>query len=325
MNRKRLKGEQTDADTMNSLSTLFEVLLALCGLMAPFCPFLTEAMYQNLKTCLPDGPQKQDSLHYISMPHPSTEAYDEEVVEKVELMQTVIELVRQARDKRKLSVKQPLAEVTVIHRSTRVAQHIDSLNQYVMEEVNVRRVITSQDDSMCSLSAQTDDRTLGKRLGKDFKAVKQAVAQLSNQDCRTYQMSGTMQVAGQTLSGTDLKINLEFTGDTTIFEACCSTTGDLVVLLDCRINDELKDEGTAREVVNRIQKLRKKATLSIEDKISVVFSTQDTALGKLLVAQAANISKAIHSSFSAEGSGEGIIEEEELIGDAKLMIKILKA
>jgi isoleucyl-tRNA synthetase len=323
MNRKRLKGGDGEADAAIALGTLFEVLLAMCGLMAPFCPFLTEAMYQNLKACLPAGDLKQDSLHYVAMPKASTEAHDPRIVQQVERMQDVIELARQARDKRKLSVKTPLPSITVVHRSAEVAADVQALRSYIMEEVNVREVVTSNDDSLFSLSAVTDDRTLGKRLGQAFKAVKQAVPKLTNEQLRQYQVDGQLEIEGQLLSGDDLRIQLNFRGDTEAFEAASNAQGDLVVLVDLRVNDTLRDEGIAREVVNRIQKLRKKAQLSLEDKIRVTYQSAHATLAPLLAAQAAYIAEAIGSEFvdanAAQNTGEVVGDpEEETIQEMKV-------
>ena len=323
MNRKRLKGGDGEADAAIALGTLFEVLLAMCGLMAPFCPFLTEAMYQNLKACLPAGDLKQDSLHYVAMPKASTEAHDPRIVQQVERMQDVIELARQARDKRKLSVKTPLPSITVVHRSADVAADVQALRSYIMEEVNVREVVTSNDDSLFSLSAVTDDRTLGKRLGQAFKAVKQAVPKLTNEQLRQYQVDGQLEIEGQLLSGDDLRIQLNFRGDTEAFEAASNAQGDLVVLVDLRVNDTLRDEGIAREVVNRIQKLRKKAQLSLEDKIRVTYQSAHATLAPLLAAQAAYIAEAIGSEFvdanAAQNTGEVVGDpEEETIQEMKV-------
>jgi isoleucyl-tRNA synthetase len=319
MNRKRLKGSEGEADAAVALRTLFEVLFAMCGLMAPFCPFLTEAMYQNLKACLPPSVKHYESLHFAPMPKASAEAHDPHIVKQVEWMQAVIELVRQARDRRKLSLKTPLREVTLVQRSTTPNEDIQTLKSYIMEEANVRSVVVvSADLSSFSLSAVTNDSKLGKRLGKALKAVKQAVAAITNEQCRDYQQRGAIDIAGTTLSGDDLRIQLNFRGDIDRYEVCSNQQCDLVVLVDVRMDESLQQEGITREVVNRIQKLRKAAGLKVGDNIRVTFSVADASLNALLTENAKYIGEAIAADFVAAGDGiEGDVirvSEEELHG-----------
>eukprot|EP00002_Diphylleia_rotans_P038380 TRINITY_DN871_c0_g2_i3.p1 TRINITY_DN871_c0_g2~~TRINITY_DN871_c0_g2_i3.p1 ORF type:complete len:1086 (-),score=232.87 TRINITY_DN871_c0_g2_i3:2461-5718(-) len=276
-NRKRLKNAFGEEDCRSATSTLFEVLYSLCLLMAPFTPFLVEMMYQNLKLAL--SPEDQfESVHFGLIPEVKTEALDARIEEAVSRMQDVIVIGRAIRDRKNLPLKTPLRSVTVVHRDAVYLGDIVNLSSYIKEELNVRDVNTTSDENrFISLSAETDNKALGKRLGKELKAVSQAVAAFTHDQIMELQASGSVVVNGHTLSSSDIKLNRSFksSGENAKLEA---STGDdgLLVLLDCEQDASLRAEGVARDVANRIQKMRKKAGLNVEDTIEVYFAYKKT-------------------------------------------------
>ena len=198
MNRRRLKGSDAGrADTRLALDTLFSVLLGLVEMMAPFTPFITETMFQNLRQVLVDGVElpvlpgdklkkeekttskttKIESIHYSLLAPVAEELIDEAVERQVALMQTVVELGRLLRDRRNLPLKYPLPEVVVISASEQTLAEVGSLREFILAELNVRRLVLSTEKAAYGVqySAVADIKALGLRLRGDSKRVIAAI------------------------------------------------------------------------------------------------------------------------------------------------------
>uniref|UniRef100_A0A8C4M7P8 isoleucine--tRNA ligase n=1 Tax=Equus asinus asinus TaxID=83772 RepID=A0A8C4M7P8_EQUAS len=280
MNRRRLKGENGMEDCVLALETLFSVLLSLCRLMAPYTPFLTEMMYQNLKMLIdPVSVQDKDtlSIHYLMLPHVREELIDKKTESAVSRMQSVIELGRVIRDRKTIPIKYPLKEIVVIHQDPEALNDIKSLEMYIIEELNVRKVTLSTDKSKYGirLRAEPDHMVLGKRLKGAFKVVMTAIKQLSSEELEQFQQRGTIVVEGHELHEEDIRLMCTFdqaASGTAQFEA--HSDAQALVLLDVTPDQSMVDEGMAREVINRIQKLRKKCNLVPTDEITVYYKAK---------------------------------------------------
>ncbi|XP_004870143.1 isoleucine--tRNA ligase, cytoplasmic isoform X3 [Heterocephalus glaber] len=280
MNRRRLKGENGTEDCVMALETLFSVLLSLCRLMAPYTPFLTELMYQNLKMLIdPVSVQDKDtlSIHYLMLPRVREELIDKKTENAVSRMQSVIELGRVIRDRKTIAIKYPLKEIVVIHQDPDALNDIRSLEKYILEELNVRKVTLSTDKYKYGirLRAEPDHMVLGKRLKGAFKAVMMAIKQLNGEELEQFQKSGSIVVEGHELREEDIRLMYTFDqtrGGTAQFEA--HSNAQALVLLDVTPDQSMVDEGMAREVINRIQKLRKKCNLVPTDEITVYYNAK---------------------------------------------------
>ncbi|KAL6075343.1 hypothetical protein STEG23_005293, partial [Scotinomys teguina] len=274
------KGENGMEDCVMALETLFSVLLSLCRLMAPYTPFLTELMYQNLKMLIdPVSIRDKDtlSIHYLMLPRVREELIDKKTENAVSRMQSVIELGRVIRDRKTVPIKYPLKEIVVIHQDPEALEDIKSLEKYIIEELNVRKVTLSTDKNKYGirLRAEPDHMVLGKRLKGAFKAVMMAIKQLSSEELEQFQKSGSIVVEGHELHEEDLRLMYTFdqaTGGTAQFEA--HSDAQALVLLDVTPDQSMVDEGMAREVINRIQKLRKKCNLVPTDEITVYYNAK---------------------------------------------------
>ncbi|KFW76159.1 Isoleucine--tRNA ligase, cytoplasmic, partial [Manacus vitellinus] len=277
MNRRRLKGENGTEDCIMALETLFSVLFSMCRLMAPYTPFITELMYQNLKTLIdPASVQEKntESIHYLMLPQVREDLIDRKIESAVSCLQSVIELGRVIRDRKTIPVKYPLKEVVVIHQDPEALENIRSLEKYVLEELNVRRVTLSADKEKYGvrLRAEPDHMVLGKRLKGAFKPLVAAIKELKSEQLEKFQETGTIVVEGHELHGEDLRLMYQIAEGSSQFEA--HSDAQVLVLLDVTPDQSMVDEGVAREVINRIQKLRKKRNLVPTDEISVYYRSQ---------------------------------------------------
>ncbi|XP_038715850.1 isoleucine--tRNA ligase, cytoplasmic-like isoform X2 [Tripterygium wilfordii] len=274
-NRKRLKGRTGEDDCRIALSTLYNVLLTSCKVMAPFTPFFTEALYQNLrKVC--NG--LEESIHYCSFPQEEGKR-DDRIELSVARMKTIIDLARNIRERHSKPLKSPLREMIVVHLDTDFLDDITGkLREYVLEELNVRCLIPCNDTlKYASLRAEPDFSALGKRLGKSMRAVEEEVKAMSLGDILAFEKNGEVTIATHRLMPTDIKVVREFKrpAGLTKKEIDANGDGDVLVILDLRPDESLFEAGVAREVVNRIQKLRKKAALEPTDMVEVYFNSLD--------------------------------------------------
>lgn len=283
MNRQRIKGQGDggEADCRAALSVLYHVLLNMVRVMAPFTPFISEMLYRELKNHLPEP--RAESVHFLSIPSALEGQIDATIERKVGNMQRVIELGRVIRDRKTLPLKYPLAKVVVISRDEHVAGDVQDLSEYIKLELNVLEVETTDDKEKfgVKIKGQPDIKLLGARLRGESRGVIEAIKKMSELDLQDYQNDPeNYLVSGQKLDEGELKLVYSFgdeesTGDTNQnsseqqYEA--HSDGKVVVLLDIRPNESLMDQGLAREFINRIQKLRKKAALVPTDPVDVEY------------------------------------------------------
>lgn len=297
-NRKRLKGRTGEEDCRIALSTLYHVLLTSCKVMAPFTPFFTEVLYQNLRK-VSDG--SEESIHYCSYPQEGGKR-GERIEESVTRMTTIIDLARNIRERHNKPLKAPLREMIVVHPDKDFLDDIaGKLREYVLEELNIRSLIPCDDTlKYASLRAEPDFSVLGKRLGKAMGVVAKEVKAMSQEDILAFEKVGEVTIATHCLRLSDIKVVRDFRrpDGMTDKEIDAAGDGDVLVILDLRPDDSLFEAGVAREIVNRIQKLRKKAALEPTDTVEVYFQSLDedtSVVQRVLRAQELYISEAIGS------------------------------
>ncbi|GAB4836593.1 hypothetical protein Ancab_001506 [Ancistrocladus abbreviatus] len=270
-NRKRLKGRTGEEDCRTALSTLYHVLLTSCKAMAPFTPFFTEILYQNLRKVRKGA---EESIHYCSFPEEEGKR-GERIEQSVSRMMTIIDLARNIRERHNKPLKTPLREMVVVHPDKDFLDDIaGKLREYVLEELNIRSIVPCNDPlKYASLRAEPDFSVLGKRLGKLMGVVTKEVKAMSQEDILAFEKDGEVTISAHCLKLSDIKVIREFKrpDNMTEKEIDAAGDGDVLVVLDLRPDESLFEAGVAREVVNRIQKLRKKAGLEPTDVVEVYF------------------------------------------------------
>uniref|UniRef100_A0A0D3DFD9 isoleucine--tRNA ligase n=1 Tax=Brassica oleracea var. oleracea TaxID=109376 RepID=A0A0D3DFD9_BRAOL len=328
-NRKRLKGRTGEDDCHIALSTLYNVLLTSCKAMTPFTPFFTETLYQNLRKAREGS---EESIHYCSFPEADGTRVERRIEQSVTRMMTVIDLARNIRERHKLPLKTPLMEITVVHPDAEFLDDITGkLREYVLEELNVRSLVPCNDTlKYASLKAEPDFSVLGKRLGKSMRLVAKEVKEMSQQDILRFEEARKLTIAGHTLELTNIKIVRVFKRPDGLkdTEIDANGDGDVLVLLDLRPDDSLYEAGVAREIVNRVQKLRKKSGLEPTDVVEVYIESLDkdeSALQQVLSSQEQYIKDTIGSSLLPSRlmpSHAVILSDESFQNVSKLSFKI---
>ncbi|KAI9335063.1 isoleucyl-tRNA synthetase [Pilaira anomala] len=319
-NRKRLKGENGLDEAKLAMNTLYEVLTTLCGTMAPFTPYLVENMYQNLKGFAPKNPNIVDdrSIHFLEFPTVREEYFDPEIERAVGRMQSVIELGRTVRERKNISLKTPLKELVIIHSDPQYQADVKALESYIIEELNVRQVIITDNEEKYGVKykAEADWKVLGQKLKKDAMKVKKGLPELTSDQIKEFVKTKELIVSGIRVTDEDLNVVRYFDNSAdALYEA--NSDRESLILMDVKLYPELEEEGVAREIVNRVQRLRKKANLLPTDDINMYYrfaADLSSELEKIIKNQEATLVKVIKKpllDISNMSSSEAVIVEEQ--------------
>lgn len=342
--RRTLKGEFGIANTNRALNTLFQVLLILVSSLAPFIPFITDNIYQRLLPYIPKSEQAIDprSVHFLDFPNVREELFDDEVERRVGRMQKVIELGRVSRERKTIGLKQPLQKMIVIHPNETYLSDVRSLENYICEELNLHDLVLSSDEDRYHVqySVDADWPTLGKKLKKDAQKVKKRLPNLTSEDVRHFVQDGNMTVDGIKLTREDLIVKRGLKNDESSKHLECNTDGDVLTILDTEMHPELLHEGIAREVVNRVQQLRKRAKLVPTDDVKMEYKVlgdpEKIGIAEVFEGHGRTFEKALRRPIdkhvmtqvggeATDAMGDVVIaEEEQQIQTATFMLRLLK-
>merc|ERR1719203_342289 len=258
LNRDRMRGFNGEEEALTALNTLYELLLNLSVLLAPVTPFITEMIYQNLARALPDGnPMKQKSVHFVMVPEHDPKVLDADIQRAVERMQGIVELGRECRAHRKVGLKMPLRSMSVYNKDPGFIADMKRLQAYVAVELNVLEVKYMMEDSSdhVSYTATLDFRVLGKKLGKSMKAVQEAAKNLTPEEYAQFEATGVVTIAGFEITKEEMTLTRSLTG----LDANMGSTANAesMVVLDFTADEDLSRMAVCRDIVNRVQKLRK--------------------------------------------------------------------
>ncbi|KAB0804322.1 hypothetical protein PPYR_01292 [Photinus pyralis] len=269
MNRSRLKGETDKEDYMRALLTLFSVTLTMTKALAPFAPFFSEYVYQNLRKWCASG---NESVHFSMYPKYLGMYLKSDTERSVSRMQEVVEMGRTLRDKKSLPLKYPLPELIIIPQSEVYVNDIRSLQSYISTEMNVRTITISRDKAKygIGLQAKPDYKALGTKYKSEYKAISKAIESLTDAEINDLFTNRQFNKDGQCID-TSL-VRFVYKTDVSVSKQYeLGVHNEVIVLLDVRPTSDMLEEGTAREIVNRIQRLRKKSHLSPMDKVKVYY------------------------------------------------------
>ncbi len=246
-----------DADNRAAFSTLRDVLVTVCRLLAPVCPFLTDWMHRALTT---------ESVHLAPFAASASAIRDAVLEAGMEQIRMLAKLGHAARDEAAVKVRQPLGRLVCVVPSASAAA-LAELEPLLRSELNVKRVeFLSSGDALVRLEAKPNFRSLGKRFGKRTPLAAQAVAVLSSEALMAFEQGSSIVISiegeSHTLLPDDLSIARKTAGALVVKEE-----GGYVAALDSAVTPELRSEGIARELVSRVQRLRKESGFSVSDRI----------------------------------------------------------
>ena len=266
LNRKRFWGGGMTQDKLSAYQTLYTCLETIARLIAPIAPFYADRLYTDLhKAC---GQECKDSVHLDKFPEANQALIDTELEQCMELAQQLTSMVLSLRKKEQIIVRQPLQCISIPVNNSETKARIEKMQQLILDEVNVKELQFVEGAGMLVKKVKCNFRTMGKKFGKMMKAVNAAVTEMNQDQIATLEQNGQITLA---IEGQDCNIELvdveiiseDIPGWTVAVE------GSLTVALDINITPELKSEGLAREIVKRIQAIRKDSGFEITDRINV--------------------------------------------------------
>jgi len=286
--RRRFWKSEQDADKNGAYATLYQVLTTLCRLLAPLVPFVTEAMYQNLVRSV--DADEPESVHHTDWPQADPAAVDEELLARMALARQVVALGHSARNSRNIKLRQPLARV-LVHLESGAGELDEDLMTLVRDELNVKQVTFVDDVStLVTYRLLPDNKILGPRFGKRFPAVRAALLALSSAEGAA---QDPLVVVRRLQAKLPLRLELALSEAEGVAEeavelapeevlvreepreglAVASERG-VAVAMDVVLTPDLVAEGLAREVVRRVQNLRKEAGFNLDDRIVTTYQAE---------------------------------------------------
>ncbi len=246
-----------------SYETLFEVLMTLSKLMAPFAPFMAETIYLNL---IQASQNKMDSVHLENYPQADLSMLRPDLEEAVKAMDALVALGRMHREKIKVKAKIPLNQIRIIHRSPEVLKTLKMFEPFFVDELNFRQVIyDANEDQYVAINAKANFPVLGRRLGSKMKTIGAAIQALNLSDILKLEKGETLTIDGEAITLAEVEIRRTAKGE----NPNLSTHQIVSIEVDPTVTPEQEREGLAREVMRKIQAARKAADFKLDDKISL--------------------------------------------------------
>lgn len=318
LNRKRFWGKEMSKDKLSAYQTLYSCLETVAKLLAPFAPFYSDQLYLDLTKATGRGGEQ--SVHLAKYPEADESFIDSELEIRMGMAQKITSMVLALRRKVNIKVRQPLQAIMIPAVDDEQKNHIEAVKDLIKNEVNVKELRFVEGSGVLVKKVKCNFRTMGKKFGKLMKGIAAAMGNLSQEEISQLQTTGSyeLEVEGQkaVVEATDVEIISE-----DIPGWLVSNEGNLTVALDVELTDELLNEGMARELINRIQNIRKEIGLEITDRINVTLSP-DSKVEAALAGFADYIKAQVLADNVCIADNDGIAAEIE---DLNINIKVAKA
>ena len=273
LNRKRFWGKELSDDKLSAYQTLYTCLKTVASLLAPFAPFYADRLYLDLVAAAADNHAL--SVHLTAFPVADDTLIFPELEERMDMAQKITSMVLALRRKVNIKVRQPLQEMMIPAVDEQQRGYIESMKTLILNEVNVKNLKFIDSEGVLVKKVKCNFRTMGKKFGKLMKTVAAAIDSLDQAGIALLEKQGfielTLENQPVTIEAQDVEIISE-----DIPGWLVSNEGNLTVALEVELTDELRNEGMARELINRIQNIRKDSGLEITDHINVVISPDAT-------------------------------------------------
>ena len=264
LNRKRFWGGEMNEDKLSAYQTLYTCLETIAKLIAPISPFYADKLYQDLAG--------NGSVHLALFPEVNEKAIDKALENRMNIAQVITSMVLSLRRKVNIKVRQPLSTLMIPVMDDAQREAIESMSELILNEVNVKNFkFVDNEAGVLVKRVKPDFKKLGPKFGKTMKAAAAAITSMSQQDIALLEKNGniTLNIDGNDalIEAVDVEIISE-----DIPGWLVANEGNITIALDVTITEELKQEGIARDIVNRVQNIRKSRDYDITDKINLVFA-----------------------------------------------------
>jgi isoleucyl-tRNA synthetase len=254
-----------NADKLSAYQTLYTCLITVAKLMSPIAPFFADRLFNDLNAVTQK--ETSESVHLANFPEYHTNLVDTDLEERMALAQDISSMVLSLRKKVGINVRQPLGKILLPVLDSAFEAKVEKVKELILSETNIKQIEYISDTSgFIKKKIKANFKSLGKKVGKDMKMVSEAINNFDQQQIDVLSQQGNVTIVGTDyiIQPDDVEIIAE---DVPGWQV--TNLGKLTVALDVNLTDELKSEGIAREVINRIQNLRKEMGLEVTDKIEV--------------------------------------------------------
>jgi len=315
--RRFWKGEYTN-DKIAAYQTLYECLTTITKLMAPIAPFFADWLYKNFNDTTKI--ESSVSVHLADFPTVKETSIDKLLEQRMDYAQRISSLVLSIRKKVSIRVRQPLQKILLPVLDGDFQKQVEAVQDLILAEVNVKEIQFVHDTAgVIKKNIKANFKTLGKRLGKDMKAVAEMILAMSQEDINTVEKTGKF-----SLNIGDTTYHLELEDFEIGFDDIpgwqVASDRDLTVALDINLSDDLKAEGIARELVNRIQNIRKAKNFNVTDKIIIVLENNETIIRSVNQFKDYICTETLATDLQLKENVDG--EQVELFEDLSISIRV---
>ena len=273
LSRRRFWKSEDNTDKLSAYQTLYTCLETVARLMSPIAPFFSEQLYRDLNNVT--GRNKAESVHLTDFPEANKTFIDKALEERMEAAQLISSLVLSLRKKANIRVRQPLSKIMIPVANEEMKTQIEKVSHLIKSEVNIKEIeFLSPDNNILVKNVKPNFKTLGKKYGKQMKQIQAYFANMSQDEIHQFEKNNGTHL---NIDGVDVELTLEDALISTqdIPGWAVTSQDDLTVALDMTITDELMQEGLAREIVNRVQNLRKTGGFEVTDRIELIIEMND--------------------------------------------------
>jgi isoleucyl-tRNA synthetase len=319
LSRRRFWKSEDNQDKLSAYQTLYTCLETVARLMSPIAPFFSEQLYRDLNNVT--GKNKAESVHLTDFPVADENFIDKALEQRMEMTQMLSSLVLSLRKRANIRVRQPLSKIMIPVKDEEMKMQLEKVAHLIKSEVNIKEIeFLSPDNNILVKNVKPNFKTLGKKYGKQMKQIQAYFANMSQEEIHQFEKNNGTHLD---IDGVDVELTLEDALISTqdIPGWAVTSQDDLTVALDMTITEELLQEGLAREIVNRVQNLRKTGGFEVTDRIELLIEMNDKikdAIDKFGEYICTETLATITMVDTLEG-----VETEELVDgiNVKLMIK----
>lgn len=276
-NRRRFWKAEMNEDKRAAYQTLFEILMTQCKLIAPFAPFISEEMYQNLNSQQIDDAESVHLSYYPSPDLAEHQFIDSELEARMEAVRTVVSLSHSARNDAKIKVRQPLEKIIVIPSGESQKEAILKMASIIKEEINVRHIEFAENAKvLLTKSATPNFKKLGPIFGSHVNQAAEIIRKFTDEEISRLEAGEKIHISLDKAKHGDVSLEDIQVQHQSAPGFVAQSEGALTVGLDTNLTEDLIYEGLARELVNRIQNMRKDAGFEVTDRITVAYQTDDS-------------------------------------------------
>ena len=323
LSRRRFWRSDDDRDKLSAYQTLYTCLDTVARLSSPIAPFFSEQLYRDLNNAT--GKNAAESVHLTDFPVADAKLIDKDLEERMEAAQLISSLVLSLRKKANIRVRQPLSKIMIPVANETMKAQLEKISHLIMSEVNIKGIeFLAPDNNILVKNVKPNFKTLGRKYGKQMKQIQTYFANMSQDEIHAFERNNGTHLD---VDGVDVELTLEDALISTqdIPGWAVTSEGNYTVALDMTITEELFNEGLARELVNRVQTLRKNTGLEVTDRIEI-FVAHNEKLDSAVEQYKAYIcgetlAEAIWLTDSVTGDD---VLEDELTENVKVTLRIQK-